>query len=283
MFAAVNKQYKELFSLIEDVLKDNQKKGISFEERFKPHFPPGYIEREPGKAREIITALIHIPQSDTIRLDLPPVCCYVMYNLIVEFGPFVRLTKEEWCSDELKQYMNALPRADDNEPVDQKYIRQWFRDIGIWVEDFELTYDSDNMHLEFIETAGELYLLNNEQSRRVFNALGVDIEALSDLMPFDLRNRVLKKIEGQEKIIPNLEEEVLQTILVACEKLAANPVDTRGLEEDALNRRVRDYIEMALERVGYVIKDTRLAVFRGWTGKNEEHQWCGENWLRLYH
>ena len=254
LILAVNVQYKELLEFVDCCWQNEKAKGALFQNHFQKYFPPGYIDRDPGKAREIYKSLLHIPQSDMIRTDLPPICTYVMYQFIVEYGPFTRLSKACWYTEELEQYMKAMPQRSEI-LVNQKDVKQWFKDIRTWCIDFEITYDSDYVCLESIEAFGTLYLQNDEQSRKRFSQLGIDIEELADLLPFDLRSQVLKKVEAQKRFIPVDEKIVHKAIISASEKLAASPADCRNLDEDALNRKMRNIIESKLEDRGYSIHD----------------------------
>ncbi len=255
LIVAVNEHYYELLDFTDRIWQERKASGISFAKHFSPFFPPGYIERDEARAREIYASLLHTSKDKYIRYDLPPISCFVMHALMSEYMGYFAHSKRDWCEDELKQYLERTMPNRSEIRVDRRDVKRWFTDPGEWLHDFETTYDEDYMHLDFILTMGTLYLQNNAESERAFTGYGIDIEAMSDLMPFDMRESVRKKIEIQKELIPVAEEKVYRTLLSACEKLSANPIDTNGLEEDALNRKVRDLLEMALETSGYVVQD----------------------------
>ncbi len=266
LITTVNGRYQEFYDFVDRIWQDDRKKGISFEEHFRPFFPPGYIERDERKARDIYASLLHAANDVHIRFDLPPISCFIMHALISEYMQYFKMSKRYRYEDDLKQYLEGtMPNRSDIR-VDRRDVKRWFTDPDEWLRDFENTYDEDYMHLDFIETMGTLYLQNNAESEKAFSGYGIDIEAMSDLMPFDIRELVRKKIEIQKELIPVAEGKVYDTLLSACEKLSANPVDTKSLDEDALNRKVRNLLEMGLEREGYFVQDQTQRGF----GKKKE-------------
>lgn len=254
LILAVNEQYRELLSFEEAFWHSREKAGVKFEDHYRPFFPPRYIERDKANAYDIITALHLACENYYIRTDLPPVCSHVMCQMILKLGPFVRLSKEYWPTDELKNYLGGMPNR-SKKKIDRTDVKRWFTDLYTWLEDFQDTYSFYYSSYEQLENFGVLFLQNSNDSERVFDKLGLDLEALADIMPYDLRVRILKRIEKQKTYKPTDEDIIIKTVLSACEKISANPIDYHGMSEDALNRSIRNLLEMALERTNYIIQD----------------------------
>ena len=86
------------FEIIETAYNLWQDSGDDiFDGYFRFFFPPGFIERDRGRAKQVVSDLWNIAQSPVIR-RLDAIHCYVMYHMI-----------DAWFNDPYIQSIGKLP------------------------------------------------------------------------------------------------------------------------------------------------------------------------------
>ena len=218
-------------------------------------FPPGFMERDPERARKVFRELWDIVNSLIPRNDPDAIHCYVMYRMIEAWfdDEYNQLTG--LLPDEVKEYAERLGKPqsgsesdesdEEEDPSEAELIQLWFTDKDTCLGDFEDTYDQDYMDETIAEAAAELYL----SETGIPHYLGADIRELVDLLPGDLYEKVTAKLLSEQK----QSESLFQAILVACEGISNNALDYQDFSENALNRQVRDTLRDRLQ--GYEVHD----------------------------
>lgn len=241
-------------------LNDPSDKG--FQESFQYDFPPGYITRDIDKAKKVIFDLLDIANGFTVRHELEPIYIYVMYHLI-----------QRWCeADEtlwgsipkkIKAYLKEKKIYAKSE--NYQCIKRWFTLENEMAEDFADMYDEDCADESFAEIMASIYL-ETDFSEFKHKCLGVSFSDYIDLLPADLYERVKKKYETdqkeREKItevleiknqkeLPNLEKEIIS----ACIMLSEIPTIAIRIDEDDLNKLLRNFLESSLKNIQYSVQD----------------------------
>ena len=234
-----------------------------FDGYYRWFFPAGFIDRDRERAKKVIKNIRNIVHSPVIRHDPEAIYCYVMYHMI-----------EAWFDDKLYQGVDLLPEdvkeyiagleikkldADEDEAENLAdeidAIREWFTVKEVCQFDFESVYDGDYVNESMAETMAEEFL----QGTPYLDYLGVEIRELIDLLPDDLYEKVVAKLGGGETSLAH-------QIMIACEMLSNNALDYSGFGENAINRRVRDYLKGTLKE--YEVLDQTHQGF----GKNKKEE-----------
>ncbi len=109
-------------------------------------------------------------------------------------------------------------------------------------EDFDDAYDAEFIFTDLAEAIAERYLADPRYIEGL-ESLGLTFTGLMDILPNDLYFRVKRTLDTSV--------DLTGLVLAACEKLCNRALDYRDLDENGINRGVRDY----LDDRGYEILD----------------------------
>lgn len=191
---------------------DSENEGQdSFDILFGWDFPPGFIRRDKKRAKKVIRDIYDIVCSPTIRYNADAIHCYVMYHLIEDWFDNEFIQTEDLVPDAVKDFVATFNKKkcydkglelsgedtdlyeDDSSEADE--IIAWFTDKEICLADFEDTYDPDYMDHSLAEEFAGIYL----DFGAVPDLFGVDIKELVDLLPNDLYEKVIDKLNNEEQ------------------------------------------------------------------------------------
>lgn len=222
--AAVNERYQEIYDYYFSFWDDDS----IFDGYYRIFFPPGYIDRNREKSKQVIRDLYDIIYSSVIRDKLATIYIYVMRSMIEEWYGFAPDYELNILPDNVKEYIKNV----DEEQAE--YIRWWFTDAGACIDDFEEVYNAEFLFDDFAEAIAVRMLQDPGEVGEV-EAFGISFTDLLDLLPNDLYDRV--------KQIQKYEDSMTRKILVALEKLCNRSWDYKNLNENGLNRQVRDFLD----------------------------------------
>ena len=107
---AVWERQKEIFGWIHDLWIDTDDILLHF------YFPPGFVDRDPERAKMVMNNLRNIVHSYTVRHDPEPIYCYVMYQMIEAwFDDEEYLKMLELVPDEVKAVIDELKSKEEAE------------------------------------------------------------------------------------------------------------------------------------------------------------------------
>ena len=195
---AVRKTHSEIIQSAIDEWEQSGTTDKGFEQCFEKDFPPGFINRDRNRAKQIIYDLRDIAEGETIRYELEPIYSYVMYHLIVHWCEMLKsynLLKSNF-PEEVIDYLNKQSIKPRSEKY--RYIKKWFTDRAEMSDDFGDTYNEDYMHASFAENIATIYL-DDEYAQEKLGLLRVEIEEFIDLLPNDLYKRVIKKLKIEKE------------------------------------------------------------------------------------
>jgi len=226
-----------------------------FDDYYRYLFPAGFIDRDRERAKKVIRDILNIVHSPVIRHDPEAIYCFVMYHMISVWFDSEPEQVMDLLHEDVKEYIAGLEEKKKNSDEDEaedlaeeiEAIKGWFTDKDECLRDFEITYDEDYVEESMAETMAEEFLKGTPCPEY----FGVDIRELVDLLPDDLYDKL-----GKE------ETNLTHQIMVACEVLSNNALDYSDFGENAINRRVRDYLRGSLKE--YEVLD-------------QTHQGFGEN------
>lgn len=201
---AVWERQKEITDWIYDLWTDTDDR----EHFLQFYFPPGFVDRDPERAKMVMNNLRNIVHSYTVRHDPEPIYCYVMYQMIEAwFEDEEYLKTLELVPDEVKAFIDELKSKEEAEAqayidehksteeagvedqTESEFIYAWFTDKDTCLGDFEDTYDMDYIDESIPEEVAEMYL----KYGKVPDSFGADVHELLDLLPGDLFDRVTVK------------------------------------------------------------------------------------------
>ncbi len=271
----VEEVYDTYFSIMEMsidgwMLNDPSDKG--FMECFRDIFPPGYMTRDMSQAKSVIYDLMDVAAGFTVRYELKPIYIYVMHKLIQRWSDVIK-DNHGHIPERLQIYLKEKNVSKRSEEYHR--IRRWFTAENNIAEDFADTYDEDCIDEDFAETMAFMYL-ENELAEFKHKYLGISITDYMDLLPTDLYERVKKKYESeQEQQKDKHEVDLSREIISACIMLSDNPTQYRTMEENDINRILRDYLQSSLKHYHYSVLDQTQR------GYSETGKHAGEIDLRI--
>ena len=237
-------EIKERYHEIVDYHLSFWRVDSDFDEYFRSFFPSGFIDRDREKAKRIIRDLEVIVDSPVIRRKLAPIYCFVMSNMIEVWYTQSIDWEIDILPERVEEYIKDLERKLPDEETERKIdnIRDWFTSDCACLEDFCVAYDAELFTESIAEIIADRFL-EDPGYLEGLETLGFQFEDLLDLLPNDLYYSVIKAHESNV--------DLTNLLLIACERLCNNSLDFKDLDEDGLNRRVRD----TLYDHGYEILD----------------------------
>ena len=285
--------YETHYNMIEmsiDAWELNDPSDAGFIRCFQYAFPPGFIMRDISRAKRIIYDLKDIAEGFTVRYTLKPIYIYVMYHLIMRWCEILEDIYddvEDRFPEKIQKYLKEKEISTESEFYQS--VKRWFTLENEMAEDFASVYDEDCTDKVMAESIAFMYL-EDEYADEKIKSLDVNVEDFFDLLPSDLYERVMEKHKSEQDLKKKLETEQLQKnaakelikeidlkkeIVYACIKLSEAPQITSGLNENGLNRLLRDCLESSLKSFNYCVQDQTQ---RGYSATGNE---AGELDLRI--
>ena len=260
---AVYETHRSILEMSIDAWEMDDPSDQGFIRYYQYAFPPGFIMRDLSKAKRIIYDLKDIAEGFTVRYTLKPIYIYVMYHVIRRWCEIFEDTYDpkDRFPEKIQRYLKEKGINFRSEIYQN--VKRWFTLENEMAEDFAVIYDEDCTDEVFAESIAFMYLEDEYADEKV-KSLDVKVEDFFDLLPSDLYERVMEKYKSEqeaEKYRKSTEKETFKTldlkneIIYACAKLSDAPTLTHGLEEDGLNRLLRDYLEASLKFYNYSVQD----------------------------
>lgn len=211
LISAIQERQKEIVDYFYGLWQD-MGDGV-FNDSLYDIFPPGFIDRDKERAKQVVRDINNIVQSVVIRRNAKAIYCYVMHHMIEIWYNVIYFEEIHELPSEVMKLIEESKALDDDDPDRDEYnlserIYGWFTDKEMCLGDFEDAYDEDFFDETTAEAAAELFLSENG----IPDSLGIDIRELIDLLPTDLYELVMEKLDADQKQTNKIASEIVETI-----------------------------------------------------------------------